>query len=118
LSACRLNVRTLWSRRSSTPTPPGVISISYGECEAHLGSAANKTFDNLYLSAAVMGISVFVSSGDSFGYVCNGNNAKFSTLGLAVNGLASTWWNDAVGGTDFMESYLNQVGNFWDASAG
>jgi subtilase family serine protease len=98
------------------PTPPGVISISYGECEAHLGSAANKTFDNLYLSAAVMGISVFVSSGDSLGYVCNGNKAKFSTLGLAVNGLASTRWNVAVGGTDFLDSYLNQVGNFWDAT--
>jgi subtilase family serine protease len=96
LSACRLNVWTLWSRRSSTPTPPGVISISYGECEAHLGSAANKTFDNLYLSAAVMGISVFVSSGDSFGYVCNGNNAKFSTLGLAVGcerGVTSDYLN-------------------------
>jgi subtilase family serine protease len=25
------------------PTPPGVISISYGECEAHLGSTANNT---------------------------------------------------------------------------
>jgi subtilase family serine protease len=98
------------------PTPPGVISISYGECEAHLGSTANKTFDNLYLSAVVMGISVFVSSGDSLGYVCNGNHAKFSTLGLSVNGLASTRWNVAVGGTDFLDSYLNQVGNFWDAS--
>jgi subtilase family serine protease len=98
------------------PTPPGVISISYGECEAHLGSAANKTFDNLYLSAAVMGISVFVSSGDSLGYVCNGNNAKSSTLGLSVNGLASTRWNVAVGGTDFLDSYLNQVGNFWNAT--
>jgi subtilase family serine protease len=98
------------------PAPPGVISISYGECEAHLGAAANVTINNLYVAAAAMGISVFVSSGDSLGYVCNGNGAKFSTLGLSVNGLASTWWNVAVGGTDFLDSYLNQVANFWDAT--
>jgi len=98
------------------PTPPGVISISYGECEAHLGSTANTTVNNLYVAAAAMGISVFVSSGDSLGYVCDGNGAKFSTLGLSVNGFASTWWNVAVGGTDFLDSYLNRVANYWDAT--
>jgi hypothetical protein len=58
------------------PNPPGVISISYGECEAQLGPAANATFNNLYLTAALMGISVFVSSGDALGYKCDGNGAS------------------------------------------
>jgi subtilase family serine protease len=95
------------------PNPPGVISISYGECEAQLGPAANATFNNLYLTAALMGISVFVSSGDALGYKCDGNGASFSTVGLSVSGLASTPWNVAVGGTDFQDSYLNQVANYW-----
>jgi subtilase family serine protease len=95
------------------PNPPNVISISYGECEAQLGPAANATFNNLYLTAALMGISVFVSSGDALGYKCDGNGASFSTLGLSVSGLASTPWNVAVGGTDFLDSYLNQVANYW-----
>jgi subtilase family serine protease len=98
------------------PNPPGVISISYGECEARLGSVTNTTFNNLYVTAALMGISVFVSSGDSLGYNCNGNDASFSTLGLSVSGLASTPWNVAVGGTDFLDSYLNQIANYWSQS--
>jgi subtilase family serine protease len=94
-------------------SPPGVISISYGECEKQLGSM-NKTINNLYLTAAAMGISVFVSSGDSLGAVCDGNGASYSTKGLSVNGLASTWWNVAVGGTDFMDTYLNQNSTYWN----
>jgi subtilase family serine protease len=96
------------------PTPPGVISNSYGECEAQLGSVTNATINNLYLTASMLGISVFSASGDALGYYCDGNGASFSTLGLSVNGMASTWWNVAVGGTDFLDSYLNQVSNFWN----
>jgi subtilase family serine protease len=95
------------------PTPPGVISISYGRCEAKL-LTANKTIDNLYLAAAAMGISVFVASGDSLGHSCDGTGATVSTLGLSVSGFPSTRWNVAVGGTDFLDSYLNQVPNYWD----
>jgi subtilase family serine protease len=94
-------------------SPPGVISVSYGMCEAQLGSM-NMTINNLHLTAAVMGISVFVSSGDSLGAVCDGNDATFSTRGLSVNGLASTWWNVAVGGTDFMDTNLNQNSTYWN----
>lgn len=94
--------------------PPDVISISYGACESQLGPTANKFFYNSYLQAVVEGISVFVSSGDSLGYVCNGNGASFSTLGISVNGLASTPWDVAVGGTDFEDSYLQQVANYWN----
>jgi subtilase family serine protease len=73
----------------------------------------NMTINNLHLTAAVMGISVFVSSGDSLGAVCDGNDATFSTRGLSVNGLASMWWNVAVGGTDFMDTHLNHS-TYWN----
>jgi subtilase family serine protease len=95
------------------PTPPGVISISYGECEANL-LTANTTIDNLHLAATIMGISVFNSSGDSLGFFCDPDTAEFSTKGLSINGFASTRWNVAVGGTDFLDSYLNQVPNYWN----
>ena len=94
------------------PTTPSIISISYNECEAQLGSTMNMTINNLYLSATAMGISVFSIAGDALGYMCDGNGATYSTLGLSVNGFGSTWWNVAVGGTDFMDSYLNQVSNY------
>jgi subtilase family serine protease len=96
------------------PTPPGVISISYNECEANLGSTTNTTINNLYLSATAMGISVYSIAGDALGYMCDGNGASYSTLGLSVNGFGSTWWNVAVGGTDFIDSYLNRVSNYWN----
>jgi subtilase family serine protease len=98
------------------PTPPPVINISYNECEAQLGSTTNTTINNLYLTAAAMGISVFAASGDALGYTCDGNLATYSTQGLSVNGLASTWWNVAVGGTDFLDSYLNHVSTYWNST--
>jgi subtilase family serine protease len=63
-----------------------------------------------------MGISVFSIAGDALGYMCDGNGASYSTLGLSVNGFGSTQWNVAVGGTDFLDSYLNQVSNYWNAT--
>jgi subtilase family serine protease len=98
----------------TTPPPPSIISISYNECEAQLGSTKNTTIYNLYLSATAMGISVFSIAGDALGYMCDGNGATYSTLGLSVNGFGSTQWNVAVGGTDFMDSYSNQVSTYWN----
>ncbi len=43
---------------------PGVVSVSYGVCEAFNGNGGNAAFYNTYQQAAAEGISVFVSSGD------------------------------------------------------
>ena len=90
-----------------------VMSLSFGQCEASLGNAANAFFNTLWEQAAAQGITVTVSSGDPGSAGCDDfNNAKVATIGLAVNGIASTPFNIAVGGTDF-----DDAGNpaaFWN----
>ncbi len=79
-----------------------ILSLSYGECEASLGAAGNLQILNAWEQAAAQGITVVVSSGDSGSAGCdNPNTESVATMGLAVNGLAATPYDIAVGGTDF-----------------
>ena len=77
------------------------MSISYGECEAVNGEAANAAFNAAYQQAVAQGISVFVAAGDSGAAGCD-YGASEATHGIAANALASTPHNVAVGGTDFL----------------
>ncbi len=82
----------------------GVMSESYGACEANLGSAGNAFYQMLWQQAAAQGITVVVSTGDNGSAGCdnqNDPNVHTAAKGLGVNGLASTSYNVAVGGTDF-----------------
>ncbi len=96
----------------------GVITVSFGLCESLYGSG-NSFYSGLWQQAAAQGISVFVASGDSGAAGCdvpysasgNGANAtRPASGGLGVNGLGSSAYNVAVGGTQFNEgssSYWN-----------
>lgn len=82
-----------------------IMSISYGSCELGMGTASNVAYHNLWQTASSEGIAVFVASGDSGSPACDqgydSNGVPYSAqYGLAVNGLASTPYNTAVGGTD------------------
>jgi pseudomonalisin len=79
-----------------------VMSVSFGACEASMGSSGNAFYNALWQQAAAQGISVFISAGDSGSAGCDnpGSNSRASH-GLGVNGLASTPYNVAVGGTTF-----------------
>jgi subtilase family serine protease len=52
-------------------TPPPIVSISYGECEAALGTAGNAAFASTYQQAVAEGVSVFVSAGDEGAAGCD-----------------------------------------------
>ena len=83
-----------------------ILSLSYGECELFNGTASNVAYNNLWQTAAGVGISVFVASGDSGAPACDqgfdaNGNPWSAQYGRAVNGLGSTPYNTAVGGTDF-----------------
>ena len=84
-----------------------IFSLSFGDCESDMGTAENKNYNNWWSQAASQGIAVTVSTGDSGSAGCDnttdskGNNVPDASGGLAVNGLASTPYNIAVGGTDF-----------------
>jgi subtilase family serine protease len=100
--------------------PPPIVSISYGECEADNGATANASYVSTYQLAAARGVSVFVSAGDEGAASCDADEVT-STQGIAVSGFASTPYNVAVGGTDFMDYYDSQNGGpptstYWAAS--
>lgn len=93
-----------------------VMSESYGECELGLGTAGNAFFNSLWQQAAAQGISVFVSSGDSGSAGCdNPDGTTAAQFGVAVNGISSTPYNTAVGGTDFLGS-LVAPGTYWSST--
>jgi subtilase family serine protease len=89
----------------SAGTPPAVISMSYGLCEATNGATANAAFSNAFQSAAAAGVSVFVSSGDDGTAACSGNGATSSTTGIGITGWGDSAYNVSVGGTDFEDNY-------------
>lgn len=85
-----------------------VVSISFGFCEAGLGST-NAFLSNLWEQAAAQGITVMVSAGDSGSAGCDDDNSQdYAFEGQAVSGYASTPYDVAVGGTDF---YYTQYPN-------
>jgi Pro-kumamolisin, activation domain/Bacterial Ig-like domain (group 3) len=92
-----------------------VMSESFGNCEPALGSTGVAFYDDVWKQAAAQGITVMVSAGDDGSAACDNFNTQSSAAsGLAVNGVASTPFNVAVGGTDF-----DDVGNqaaFWNTS--
>jgi subtilase family serine protease len=91
-----------------------VMSYSYGQCELFLGTSGNAFYKTLWQQAAAQGITVLLASGDSGAAGCDTAGAQGAGEGIAVNGLASTPYNIAVGGTDF---YMPNGGTaFWNTA--
>ncbi len=101
----------------ASPTPPAVVSISYGECEVQNGATANAAYNTIYQQAVAAGVSVFVSSGDEGAASCDANQSV-AAHGIAVSGFASTPYNVAVGGTDFGDTYAKKNSTYWSAKNG
>jgi subtilase family serine protease len=97
-----------------------VLSVSWGSSEQELEASGNQLWDGLWEQAAAQGQTVLVATGD-YGQV-PGEEYFFTggEIGPAVNGLASTPWNVAVGGTDFYYSdYASgapSASTFWNAT--
>jgi subtilase family serine protease len=79
-----------------------VLNISFSACESSIGST-NSAISSLFQQAASQGITVTVSAADSgvAGCASDFTQGELSTSGFAVNGIASTPYDLAVGGTDF-----------------
>ena len=93
-----------------------IISESYGVCEPAIGTAGNQFYQSLWQQAAAQGITVVVSAGDNGSAGCDDSSHSSATGGIAVNAIASTPFDIAMGGTDF-----DQVGKettFWDTCSG
>ena len=96
-------------------SPPAIVSISYGECEAENGATANAAYNATYQQAVSEGTSVFVSAGDEGAASCDANQTK-ATHGIGVSGFASTPYNVAVGGTDYGDTYAGTTSTYWNAT--
>ena len=96
-------------------TPPSIVSISYGECEAENGAASNAAFNAIYQQAVAEGISVFVAAGDEGAASCDAG-AQGATHGIGVSAWASTPYNVAVGGTDFGDTAAGTNSAYWSST--
>lgn len=92
--------------------PPSIISLSYGECEAENGAAANAAYNSAFQQAVAEGVSVFVAAGDEGAASCDAG-ASGASHGIGVSGFASTPYNVAVGGTDFGDTVAGSTGTYW-----
>lgn len=106
------------------------FSLSFGVCEAQLPTtppffASNAFYSGLWEQAVAEGQTPVVASGDSADDVCDrGNGDGFNNgqdlgeTGLSVNGLASTPYNVAAGGTDFSDNYQTNFNptSYWNSN--
>jgi subtilase family serine protease len=92
-----------------------ILTLSYGQCEQHLGPAGNLFWKLVWEQAAAEGISVFVSSGDGGAGMCDADDHNSPAVeGDSVSGLSSTPYNTAVGGTQFAEGAV--PAQYWDSN--
>jgi subtilase family serine protease len=95
-----------------------IMNVSYGECELGLGTAGNKSYHDLWQTAAGAGIAVIVATGDSGSPACDQGQATSTPYGaqygLSVSGLASTIYDTAVGGTDL--NWGSTAAPYWSAT--
>ena len=91
---------------------PGVVSSSYGLCEAFNGNGGNAAFYNTYQQAAAEGFSVFVSSGDDGPSSCANDfgTPRYAVASLGITGWGESPYNVSVGGTDFEDTYNAKTG--------
>jgi subtilase family serine protease len=99
----------------NSSTPPPIVSISYGECEAENGATANAAYNNTYEQATAEGTSVYVSAGDEGAASCDADESN-STHGIGVSGFASSQYDVAVGGTDFGDAYDKDQTAYWSTT--
>ena len=94
--------------------PPPIMSLSYAGCEASQGPGGNAYISGLWQQAAAEGVSVFVASGNGAAAGCDDfDTAAYAISGIAANGLASTPYNVATGGTDFLDSVEGANSTYW-----
>lgn len=96
--------------------PPPIMSMSFGGCEAGQGPAGNEFINAMWQQADAEGVSVFVSTGDGATAGCDDfNTSSFAIAGIAVNGIASTPYNFAAGGTDFSDTFFGVNNQYWQS---
>jgi uncharacterized membrane protein len=100
---------------NESSTPPALVSMSYGICEALSGAALNASFNSTFQQAVTEGVSVFVSAGDDAAAGCD-RDSQEATDGIGVTGWGSSPYNVSVGGTDFGDTFAGTNNTYWKAT--
>jgi subtilase family serine protease len=99
----------------ASPVPARVMSISFGSCEQDAGLSAVQFWDSIFGQAAVEGISVFVSSGDSGAAGCDDHHvAPPDSQVASTNYICSSSHATCVGGTQFNDT--DSPNTYWRTS--
>jgi hypothetical protein len=97
---------------------PGVVSMSYGLCEAGTGNGATAYFYSAFQQAAAQGISAFASSGDGGASGCSSLfGTDYDVTSLGVTGWGESPYNVSVGGTDFEDTFNSKIANTSEGGA-
>src|ERR1017187_644502 len=96
-------------------TPPALVSMSYGTCEAENGASSNAAFNATFQQAVAEGVSVFVSSGDHAAAGCDVYDQD-AIYGIGITGWGSSPYNVSVGGTDFGDTFAGTNSTYWSAT--
>ena len=89
----------------SSPLEASVLSVSFGSCEDANGADVVHAIEGLFAQAAMEGISVLVSSGDSGAADCAPHtDAPPAVQTAAINALCSAAAVTCVGGTQFADT--------------
>ena len=88
-----------------------IMTESFSACEYYASDSRLAGINALAEQAAAQGITYFVSSGDNGAEGCDDPNSPPAAGPLAVNALASTPFNVAVGGTMFNEG--GNLSRYW-----
>ena len=90
-----------------------VVSLSFGNCEAAIGTAGNQFWNSLWQQAASQGMTILVSAGDSGAAGCDSPSSSTGTV-AGVNGMCSTPYSTCVGGTQFSDT--SNPTAYWSAN--
>jgi hypothetical protein len=107
----------------NSSSPPAIISMSYGECEAYNGATSNAAYNTAFQTGAAAGVSIFVSTGDDGAGGCAPlfSGEHYDYAGIGITGWGETVYNVSVGGTDFEDTYNskeggNSLSTYWNSS--
>jgi len=89
-----------------------IVSTSYGECEADLGTSAIAYLSVLLQQAASQGMTITAASGDSGATDCDAPTVGSAVMGLAVDFPASSPLVTGIGGTRLNEG----TGTYWSTT--
>ncbi len=96
-----------------------ILSLTYGSCEAQVGTAEMTSLNMSFQQAAAQGMTVIAAAGDSGAADCDYSTDPNTLItvakqGLAVDFPASSPYVTGMGGTQFNEG----SGNYWSTTTG